>query len=88
MSEQPAWPEFSYAFQPIVDTVGRCVYSHEALIRGTAGQPAGWVLEQMVSAYAKANQFDKVLETGGVAVGEEVSITIDVELQQKKAAAK
>lgn len=32
--------------------------------------------------------WNKVLETGGVAVGEEVSITIDVELQQKKAAAK
>ncbi|MBS1830421.1 MAG: hypothetical protein JST93_34280 [Acidobacteria bacterium] len=26
---------------------------------------AGWVLEQMVGAYLKANQFDKVLETGG-----------------------
>ena len=32
--------------------------------------------------------WNKVLETGGVAVGEEVSITIDIELQQKKAAAK
>jgi blue light- and temperature-responsive anti-repressor len=38
-------PAFSYAFQPIVDTVAREVYSYEALIRGRANEPAFRVLE-------------------------------------------
>ena len=37
-------PAFSYAFQPIVDTVAREVISYEALIRGSDNQPAFQVL--------------------------------------------
>jgi len=40
-------PAFSYAFQPIVDTVAREVISYEALIRGSDNQPAFQVLEQV-----------------------------------------
>jgi len=40
-------PAFSYAFQPIVDTVAREVISYEALIRGIASEPAFRVLEQV-----------------------------------------
>jgi len=40
-------PAFSYAFQPIVDTVAREVFSYEALIRGPANEPAVRVLEQV-----------------------------------------
>jgi blue light- and temperature-responsive anti-repressor len=36
---------FSYAFQPIVDTVAREVFSYEALIRGCTNEPAFRVLE-------------------------------------------
>ena len=58
---QPASPEslpsFSYAFQPIVDTVAREVFSYEALIRGLANEPAFRVLER-VPAAAKY-QFDE-----------------------------
>ena len=42
-------PAFSYAFQPIVDTVEREVFSYEALIRGPANEPALRVLEQVPS---------------------------------------
>lgn len=35
------------AFQPIVDVVERTVWGHEALVRGPAGEPAGWVLGQV-----------------------------------------
>jgi hypothetical protein len=42
-----ATPAFSYAFQPIVDTVAHEVFSYEALIRGPANEPAFRVLEQV-----------------------------------------
>jgi EAL domain-containing protein (putative c-di-GMP-specific phosphodiesterase class I) len=42
-----AAPAFSYAFQPIVDTVAREVFSYEALVRGPANEPALRVLEQV-----------------------------------------
>jgi len=37
--------EISMAFQPIVDVTQRCVFAHEALVRGAAGEPAGKVFE-------------------------------------------
>lgn len=43
-SSSSAFPPFSYAFQPIVDSDTRSVYSHEALIRGPAMEPACQVL--------------------------------------------
>src|ERR1019366_8578809 len=38
-------PAFSYAFQPIVDTLAREIFSYEALIRGPANEAAFRVLE-------------------------------------------
>ena len=38
---------FTFAFQPIVDAVKGEVYSYEALVRGSSGQPAAWVLDQI-----------------------------------------
>lgn len=37
----------SMAFQPIVDTANRRVYAYEALVRGSGGEPAGSVLDQV-----------------------------------------
>ena len=34
MPGRPELPAYSYAFQPLVDVATRCVYSHEALVRG------------------------------------------------------
>jgi blue light- and temperature-responsive anti-repressor len=42
-----AAPQFSYAFQPIVDVVAREVFSYEALIRGPANEPAFEVLKRV-----------------------------------------
>ena len=42
--------DFTMAFQPIVDVAGGAVWAHEALVRGTAGQGAGWVLGQVTDA--------------------------------------
>lgn len=38
---------FSFAFQPIVDVANQTVYAYEALVRGTEGQGAQSVLEQV-----------------------------------------
>ncbi|TLX55678.1 EAL domain-containing protein [Stutzerimonas nosocomialis] len=37
----------SMAFQPIVDITDRSVFAHEALVRGVAGEGAGWVLSRV-----------------------------------------
>lgn len=44
---QPLEFDFSYAFQPIVDVQARGVFAHEALVRGTAGEPAASVLSRV-----------------------------------------
>jgi EAL domain-containing protein (putative c-di-GMP-specific phosphodiesterase class I) len=38
---------FTFAFQPIVDVRDESIFSYEALVRGTDGQSAGWVLAQV-----------------------------------------
>jgi blue light- and temperature-responsive anti-repressor len=40
-------PNFTFAFQPIVNTKTREVFSYEALIRGPGNQPAHQVLQQI-----------------------------------------
>ncbi|MCG6117442.1 MAG: EAL domain-containing protein [Aquimonas sp.] len=35
------------AFQPIVDVEKRCIFAHEALVRGTAGEPASSIFEKV-----------------------------------------
>lgn len=42
--------DFTMAFQPIVDIAAGSVWAHEALVRGTEGQGAGWVLGQVTEA--------------------------------------
>lgn len=39
--------DFKMAFQPVVDAEERNIYSYEALVRGPAGEGAGWVLGQI-----------------------------------------
>lgn len=59
-----ALPAYSYAFQPIIDAVGQQVYSVEALVRGTGGEPAWSVLRQVPSQHKY--RFDQ--ESRGVAI--------------------
>jgi len=39
--------DFTFAFQPIVDTRRETIFSYEALIRGKGGESAAWVLGQV-----------------------------------------
>ncbi len=36
--------DFTFAYQPIVDAKNKSVFAYEALVRGTSGQGAAWVL--------------------------------------------
>lgn len=42
--------DFTMAFQPIVDIETGLPYAYEALVRGTGGEGAGWVLAQVTDA--------------------------------------
>ena len=42
--------DFTMAFQPIVDLRSGGAWGYEALVRGTAGEPAGWILERVDGA--------------------------------------
>ncbi len=57
-------PAFSYALQPIVDTVAREVFSYEALIRGPANEPALRVFAQVPSDLK--HQFDQDSRTRAI----------------------
>src|SRR5665213_2843287 len=41
----PEVPDYTFAFQPIIDVVDRQIYSYEALVRGLNGEPAATVLQ-------------------------------------------
>jgi EAL domain-containing protein (putative c-di-GMP-specific phosphodiesterase class I) len=44
-------PDFTIAFQPIVDPARREIFAHEALVRGPAGEGAGEVLSRVDPAH-------------------------------------
>jgi EAL domain-containing protein (putative c-di-GMP-specific phosphodiesterase class I) len=46
MTGEVSAADFSFAFQPIVDTQTMTVYSHEALVRGLNNEPADTVLKR------------------------------------------
>lgn len=46
-TDAPLDLDLRMAFQPIVDASRREVFAYEALVRGGAGQGAGWVLDQV-----------------------------------------
>jgi blue light- and temperature-responsive anti-repressor len=49
--------DFTYAFQPIVDTTARSIYSYEALIRGSRKEPAPHVLSRIPQS--RIHRFDE-----------------------------
>ena len=65
-------PAFSYAFQPIVDVGAREVFSYEALVRGTANEPAFRVLER-VPSHARY-QFDEDSRVAAIALAAQLGL--------------
>lgn len=69
-------PDFSHAYQPIVDLVSRRVHAYEALVRGPAGEPAGQVLQQVPPELAYC--FDEA--SRAAAIGRAVALGLESRL--------
>jgi EAL domain-containing protein (putative c-di-GMP-specific phosphodiesterase class I) len=65
-------PTFSFAFQPIVDTVAREVVAWEALIRGVWDEPAWQVFNQISPLHM--HQFDQTARAAAVALAARLGI--------------
>jgi EAL domain-containing protein (putative c-di-GMP-specific phosphodiesterase class I) len=68
----PAEPAFSFAFQPIVDTVAREVVAWEALIRGMWDEPAWQVLNQVSPLHF--HLFDQTARSAAIALAGRLGI--------------
>ncbi|MEP6619828.1 MAG: EAL domain-containing protein [bacterium] len=73
-----ATPRYSYAFQPIIDTVAGEILSFEALIRGERGEGAGHVFSQ-VSAETLA-EFDRDSRAFAVGLAGRLGISCSLNL--------
>jgi EAL domain-containing protein (putative c-di-GMP-specific phosphodiesterase class I) len=71
-------PNFSYAFQPIVDTVAREVFSYEALIRGPAGESAWSVLGRVPST--QRYLFDRDSRVAAIALAAKLGVNCHLNL--------
>lgn len=64
---------FSMAFQPIVDWNLKSIYSQEALVRGTSGEPAHTILEQVNQN--NRYQFDQSCRIKAIELASKLSIS-------------
>jgi EAL domain-containing protein (putative c-di-GMP-specific phosphodiesterase class I) len=71
-------PAFSYAFQPIVDTVTREVLSYEALVRGPANEPALRVLAQVPDDLK--HQFDQDSRIQAITLAARIGLNCNLNL--------
>ena len=70
--------EYSYAFQPIVNTVARTVFSYEALLRGINKEPASHVFAQISNQ--DMHQFDEESRSTAIAVAARLGIACNLNL--------
>jgi EAL domain-containing protein (putative c-di-GMP-specific phosphodiesterase class I) len=70
--------DFSFAFQPVVDTNTRTVYSHEALVRGVNNEPAFQVINRYSSHQMAA--FDAACRAKAIAVAVRIGLRTHLNL--------
>lgn len=70
--------EFSFAFQPIVDSIAREIISYEALIRGPGGESAWSILSRV--APADIHRFDAGGRIVAIATAAKLKLTCDLNL--------
>jgi len=70
--------DFSFAFQPIVDTETRTVFSHEALVRGPQNQPAYTVLDRLTDR--TRYRFDQACRVKIVKMAAELELPVNVNI--------
>jgi EAL domain-containing protein (putative c-di-GMP-specific phosphodiesterase class I) len=71
-------PEFTFAFQPIVDSITRTVVSHEALIRGPGNESAYKILEQV--AAERLVEFDRRARVEAISLASRLGINTHLNL--------
>ncbi|WP_289015480.1 EAL domain-containing protein [uncultured Methylobacterium sp.] len=69
---------FTMAFQPIVDVGRNRIWGYEALVRGTEGQGAGWILEQVDEA--NRYKFDQACRVKAIELAGELFPDADTRL--------
>lgn len=74
----PAFPQHTFAFQPILDATNGTFFCHEALIRGPAGEPARDVLARVPPAASQ--QFDLVSHIAAVELAARLGLATRVSL--------
>nr|WP_282615557.1 EAL domain-containing protein [Pseudomonas violetae] len=76
---EPLGFDFAFAYQPIVDLRDRSIFAHEALVRGTAGEGAFSVLDQVTEA--NRYRFDQLCRTkaieGAAQLGMQTNLSIN-----------
>jgi EAL domain-containing protein (putative c-di-GMP-specific phosphodiesterase class I) len=70
--------DFSFAFQPIVDTRARMAYSHEALVRGLNNEPAYQVLKRYAGDRMPA--FDAACRARAIEVAARIGVDTHLNL--------
>jgi EAL domain-containing protein (putative c-di-GMP-specific phosphodiesterase class I) len=64
--------EFSMAFQPIVNVDDRTIFAHEALVRGTKGEPSGTILGQVDDS--NRYQFDQAARVRAIEIASRIGV--------------
>jgi EAL domain-containing protein (putative c-di-GMP-specific phosphodiesterase class I) len=64
--------EFSMAFQPIVNLDDRSIFAHEALVRGTRGEPAKTILDRVNDT--NRYQFDQAARVRAIEIAAQLEI--------------
>ena len=78
MSLKTIWPDFSFAFQPIVNIRTGAIESYEALVRGLDGRSAGEVFSKI--SEADKYQFDEMLRISAIKLAGEMGIKCHLNL--------
>jgi EAL domain-containing protein (putative c-di-GMP-specific phosphodiesterase class I) len=76
--QSEAYPDFTFAFQPIFDTHNREVLAYEALIRGLANEPACQVLQRV--SVDTLFEFDQSARVVAINLATQLGITCNLNL--------
>jgi EAL domain-containing protein (putative c-di-GMP-specific phosphodiesterase class I) len=78
MAEDLAPGDFSFAYQPIIDTEIGTIFAYEALVRGRGGQSAGSVLNQIPAD--QMYRFDRAARISALQLAARLGLTVRLSL--------
>jgi blue light- and temperature-responsive anti-repressor len=74
----PAWPKFSFSFQPIVNTTTGRIHSFEALVRGSKNESAGHVFSRVPKM--DMHRFDEILRARALPLAASLGLDCNINL--------